>query len=128
MESYQQRVVDEKQELDERRQHLKAFIWSDAFEGVGVEERTRMKFQAKLMEDLSAVLAERIQAFKMIKYSEDFTAFVKESYPLDEKLINAVKDGLPTVCELLINHYNIYTKGFNAWTKEMKKHLAEKSD
>ncbi len=64
----------------------------------------------------------------MIKYSEDFTAFVKESYPLDEKLILAVKDGLPTVCELLINHYNIYTKGFNAWTEEMKKHLAENSD
>lgn len=66
MQPYQERVVQEKQELDEKLTKLEAFI----FRGVGKwfelseSERLRMTKQYCYMMDYSKVLGERIAAFQ----------------------------------------------------------------
>lgn len=65
LQPHQQRVVEEKKENDDRLVKLVAFIESNpAFNTVLIEaERNRLRRQRKIMEDLSAVLGERISAF-----------------------------------------------------------------
>ena len=63
MEAFQQRVIDEKTELDEKREKLGQFIGGDIFNGLPQEEQERLDRQAALMRDYSAVLGERIAAF-----------------------------------------------------------------
>ena len=61
---HQQRVIDEKRELDDRAQKLSTFIGvSPIFENLDPEEQERMKVQNDLMWQLSEVLGERIAAF-----------------------------------------------------------------
>lgn len=62
---HQQRVVDEKRELDEKLQKLKAFISSASFTTIVQDEaeRGRLVCQEEIMNDYSAVLGERIAAF-----------------------------------------------------------------
>ncbi len=63
---HQQRVVQEKIELDEKLTKLSAFISSPNFtEIVGdIDEIARLVCQEEIMEDYSEILAERIAAFK----------------------------------------------------------------
>ena len=63
MKDYQQRVVDEKIELDEKLTKLIAFILSPAFENVDGLERSRLLQQRDIMNALSSILGERIAAF-----------------------------------------------------------------
>lgn len=63
MEPHQQRVVDEKTELDERLTKLIAFFNSQIFAGLPADEQDRMKRQADHMTNYSVVLGERIAAF-----------------------------------------------------------------
>ena len=62
---HQQRVVDEKRELDEKLQKLTAFISSEKFVTIVQDEaeRGRLVCQEETMKDYSAILAERIEAF-----------------------------------------------------------------
>ena len=62
---HQQRVVEEKRELDEKLQKLKAFISSASFTTIVQDEaeRGRLVCQEEIMNDYSAVLGERIAAF-----------------------------------------------------------------
>ena len=60
---HQQRVIDEKAELDERREKLGAFKNSVTFAQLPWHEQERMNTQAHLMTMLSAVLGERIANF-----------------------------------------------------------------
>jgi hypothetical protein len=61
---HQQRVVDEKTELDERAHKLSQFIgFNPLFEKLDPAEQERMKVQNDLMWQLSEVLGARIQAF-----------------------------------------------------------------
>lgn len=60
---HQQRVVDEKAELDARREKLGAFKNTDVFAGLPWQEQERLNTQAHLMTMLSAVLGERIANF-----------------------------------------------------------------
>lgn len=62
---HQQRVVDEKRELDEKLQKLTAFISSEKFVTVVQDEaeRGRLVCQEETMKDYSAILAARIEAF-----------------------------------------------------------------
>ncbi len=60
---YQQRVVDEKAELDTRREKLIAFIQSPEFDRISVKDRSLLTRQLMFMDDYSAVLGERICAF-----------------------------------------------------------------
>lgn len=60
---HQQRVVDEKAELDAKRDRLRVFIAAPDFEAVPADERSRLVRQDMLMSDLSEVLAKRIESF-----------------------------------------------------------------
>ena len=60
---HQQRVVDEKTELDEKLTKLKAFFGTDIFKGVNEAEQARLQKQADIMQSYSDILGERIEAF-----------------------------------------------------------------
>ena len=62
---YQQRVVDEKRELDEKREKLGAFKNKDNFAALPWQEQERLNTQAHIMTMYSAVLGERIAAFQV---------------------------------------------------------------
>lgn len=65
LQPHQQRVVNEKAELDEKLTKLSAFISSPNFTVFVKDEaeRGRLVCQEEVMKDYSAILAERIQAF-----------------------------------------------------------------
>ena len=63
MESYQQRVIDEKTELDEKISKLQLFISSEKFSQVKPEEQERLVRQHGFMIQYSNVLKERIEKF-----------------------------------------------------------------
>ena len=61
---HQQRVLDEKQELDIRITRLDEFILRNAlFRQLDPEEQARMRRQLDVMRELSVILGERISAF-----------------------------------------------------------------
>lgn len=64
MQPHQQRVIDEKTELDERLSKLSAFLEGAIFSGLSIDEQTRLRRQADYMTQYSQVLAERIAAFE----------------------------------------------------------------
>lgn len=64
MQPHQQRVIDEKAELDTRIRALELFIaGSTIFPTLPEAERVRMRWQLVFMENYSKVLADRIAAF-----------------------------------------------------------------
>lgn len=63
MQPYQQRVVDEKADLDRRREMLAHFKHSDAFTQIPIMEQELLNTQAHLMTMLSGVLGARIAGF-----------------------------------------------------------------
>ena len=64
LQPHQQRVVDEKTELDTKSAALQKFILeSPLFEKLELAERWRLTTQAHIMVQYSAVLGERISAF-----------------------------------------------------------------
>lgn len=63
MAPYQERVIQEKLELDERRAKLLAFIFSTQFVALPAGERSRLNLQRSAMDDYSRILGERIAAF-----------------------------------------------------------------
>lgn len=60
---HQQRVVDEKTELDSKREKLGGVKNTDAFARLPWQEQERLNTQAHIMTMYSAVLGERITAF-----------------------------------------------------------------
>ena len=61
---HQQRVLDEKQELDIRITRLDEFILRNAlFRELANDEQARMRRQLDVMRELSVILGERISAF-----------------------------------------------------------------
>jgi hypothetical protein len=63
LQPHQQRIVDEKAELDEKRAKLVAFFDTTAFAGLDVAEQIRLGEQADAMRTYSDALGERIAAF-----------------------------------------------------------------
>jgi hypothetical protein len=63
MQSHQQRVVDEKRELDEKREKLGLFKNTDIFASLPWQEQERLNTQAHIMTMYSAILGERISNF-----------------------------------------------------------------
>jgi predicted NUDIX family phosphoesterase len=61
---YQVRVIEEKDDLDDRLDRLNAFLDSPQFDDVDPAERERMLKQRNCMAELSAILGERIDAFQ----------------------------------------------------------------
>jgi hypothetical protein len=63
MQPYQQRVIDEKAELDDKLIRLTQFIIGDVFKDVAVDEQARLTRQCGIMKEYSDVLGERIANF-----------------------------------------------------------------
>jgi len=64
MQPHQQRVVDEKTELDEKAKKLSDFIGnSDIFLSLDAEEQERLREQNDIMWQYSEILGARIAAF-----------------------------------------------------------------
>ena len=63
MQPYQERVIQEKQELDEKLSRLKLFLMGSMFQSLPGDEQGRLERQAELMSQYSAVLGERIANF-----------------------------------------------------------------
>lgn len=63
MKPHQERVIQEKQELDAKIQKLGTFVDTDAFHAVDGDEQTRLFLQLNTMHAYSAILGERIAAF-----------------------------------------------------------------
>ncbi len=61
MEAYQQRVIDEKIELDAKLVKLQTFLAKDM--EIASDELERLKRQAEVMIEYSKILGERIEAF-----------------------------------------------------------------
>lgn len=64
LQPHQQRVVDEKVELDERMRKLDAFMGTPTYFALHLDERMRLGRQMRLMNSLSLVLGDRIAAFR----------------------------------------------------------------
>lgn len=62
--AYQERVVDEKRELDKKIEALSAFMNGAIFDTVPREEQARLHWQIVAMKSYSAALGERIAAFQ----------------------------------------------------------------
>jgi hypothetical protein len=63
MQPHQQRVVDERAELDDKLSKLAGFFGSDLFVTLPSAEQRRLRSQAEAMRTYSGILAERIAAF-----------------------------------------------------------------
>jgi septum formation inhibitor MinC len=64
LEPHQQRVVDEKKELDEKATKLSNFIGTNPiFAGIHPDEQERLKEQCEIMWQYSEILGKRIAAF-----------------------------------------------------------------
>lgn len=63
MKPHEQRVVTEKAELDAKINSLIPFLGSDTFHALPFDERSRLKRQAEVMQEYSAIIGERIAAF-----------------------------------------------------------------
>jgi hypothetical protein len=63
MQPHQQRVVDEKQELDIKRDKLTEFLKGDLFRSLPEDEQVRLSKQLTVMGEYSGILAERIVHF-----------------------------------------------------------------
>lgn len=63
MQPHQQRVVDEKESLDEKIEKLISFVDGSVFSGLPQDEQGRMLKQLTIMHDYAAVLGDRINAF-----------------------------------------------------------------
>jgi hypothetical protein len=61
---HQQRVVDERRELDEKIDKLKAFIMENPiFKTLPTDEQARLNRQCDVMIEYSRILRDRIEAF-----------------------------------------------------------------
>lgn len=64
MQPHQQRVIDEKKELDKKANALSEFIGHNPiFDTIDPEEQERLKVQNDIMWQYSEILGERIAAF-----------------------------------------------------------------
>jgi len=63
LETHQQRVVDEKNELDTKLSLLNGFLQTPFFETLDIEEQRRLGYQSDVMGKYLGILNERIDAF-----------------------------------------------------------------
>ena len=63
LQPHQQRVVDEKKELDEKRDKLIVFFCTPVFAALDQSEKDRLRLQHGVMGLYSEILGQRIAAF-----------------------------------------------------------------
>jgi len=61
LEEWQQRVVDEKKELDDKLEKLVQFKYNRMFSALPIHEQERLNTQGHIMCSYSAILGERIR-------------------------------------------------------------------
>jgi|HubBroStandDraft_5_1064220.scaffolds.fasta_scaffold55141_2 hypothetical protein len=66
MQPYQQRVIDEKAELDEKLTKLTTFLAGSLVATLPAGEQDRLDRQANIMQQYSMILGERIAAFPSV--------------------------------------------------------------
>lgn len=71
MAPYQQRVIDEKHDLDAKVKSLQAFADTETFISLDPQEQARLHLQFYLMRGYSDVLSERIEAFPLAHPSKE---------------------------------------------------------
>lgn len=64
MQDFQKRVIDEKAELDAKIEKLGEFKYTDTFINLPWQEQERLNTQGHIMTMYSAILGERIAAFR----------------------------------------------------------------
>lgn len=64
MQSHQERVIVEKQELDDKISKLAAFMGGTIFASLDDEERSRLSIQLQYMNGYSEILGQRVVAFQ----------------------------------------------------------------
>lgn len=64
LQPHQQRVVDEKKELDEKLNKLREFFGMPIYLKLDLDERNRLLDQSEVMGQYSQILSKRIAAFK----------------------------------------------------------------
>jgi len=64
MKPHEERVVEEKKDLDGKIARLKTFVGSETFATLDEDEQDRLEEQLVVMHDYSRILGERIAAFK----------------------------------------------------------------
>jgi len=64
MQPYQERVVQEKQELEEKITNLEAFIGTDTFDGLPAQDQILLSLQYHIMVEYAKVLRRRIALFE----------------------------------------------------------------
>lgn len=69
---YVSRVIQEKEELDERISKLRLFISTTTFAALPAEDQRLLGQQAMLMCDLSHILSERVERFEEAKKTISF--------------------------------------------------------
>jgi len=63
LEAYQERVLQEKSELDEKRSKLEVFVHGDVCKNLPIMERSDLWDQLRAMKEYSLVLGRRIDRF-----------------------------------------------------------------
>ena len=63
MKPHQQRVIDEKTELDDKISRLSPFLEGETFKTLSEAEQVRLKIQLSIMKVYSNILEERIEHF-----------------------------------------------------------------
>ena len=64
MKDFQNRVVEEQQDLDVNIKKLDLFISGSVFFELSYDEQNRLKLQSEAMQEYSDILDERIEAFE----------------------------------------------------------------
>jgi hypothetical protein len=72
MEAYQQRVINEKRELDERLARLHKFITEPSpYDTLPARQQTLLIFQSQTMATYSRILGERIKLWHIVPIPDD---------------------------------------------------------
>jgi len=61
MQAYQERVIEEKQQLDEKIEKLQTFVGTEAMSTVSAVQGSLLRSQLSVMEAYSTILGERIK-------------------------------------------------------------------
>lgn len=63
MQAHEQRVIEEKKELDQKLEKLNAFTGTPTFSALGEEDTMLLLKQLRVMEQYSSILQQRIDRF-----------------------------------------------------------------
>jgi hypothetical protein len=97
MQAYMKRVVEEKEQLDEKLTKLTAFLSTDIYMRLSADERGRIGHQRDLMYQYSSILRQRIEYHKTV--AQPLPGIPASSLPvLKEDPTDEVHEAQPSRC------------------------------